>query len=55
MDPERKMFAVINRNHDCKALADKLNAISARRHRKKIRLPVCKTGRRQGSVPTLPV
>lgn len=28
---ERKMFAVVNRNHDCKALADRLNAISARR------------------------
>ena len=28
---ERQMFAVINRNHDCKSLADRLNAISARR------------------------
>lgn len=32
---EKKMFAVVNRNHDCKSLADKLNAISARRRRKK--------------------
>ena len=31
---ERKMFAAINRNHDCRALADKLNAISARRRKK---------------------
>jgi hypothetical protein len=31
---EMKMFNIINRNHDCKALADKLNAISARRKRK---------------------
>ena len=28
---EKQMFAVVNRNHDCKALAEKLNAISARR------------------------
>ena len=31
MKLETKMFAAVNRNHDCKALADKLNAISARR------------------------
>lgn len=31
---EKKMFAVIQRNHDCKALADRLNAIAARRKRK---------------------
>ena len=31
---ERKMIAVVNRNHDCKLLANKLNAISARRKRK---------------------
>lgn len=30
---EKKMLEVINRNHDCKVLADKLNAISARRKR----------------------
>ena len=28
---EKQMFAVINRNHDCKSLADRLSAISARR------------------------
>lgn len=28
---ESKMFAVVNRNHECKSLADRLNAISARR------------------------
>lgn len=28
------MFTLININHDCKALADRLNAISARRKRK---------------------
>lgn len=32
---ERDMIAVVNRNHDCKALADRLNAISARRRRRK--------------------
>lgn len=32
---ERDMFAVVNRNHECKALADKLNAISARRRKRK--------------------
>lgn len=32
---EKEMIAVVNRNHDCKALADRLNAISARRIRKK--------------------
>ena len=31
---ERKMFAAIQRNHDCKVLADKLNSIKARRKRK---------------------
>ena len=31
---EKRMFDIINRNHDCKVLADKLNAISARRRRK---------------------
>ena len=31
---EREMIAVVNRNHDCRALADKLNAISARRKKK---------------------
>lgn len=31
---EKKMFEVINRNHDCVVLANKLNAISARRKRK---------------------
>ena len=28
---ERQMIMVVNRNHDCKSLADRLNAISARR------------------------
>ena len=31
---EKEMFAEINRNRDCKLLASKLNAISARRKRK---------------------
>ena len=31
---EREMIAVVNRNHDCKALANRLNAIAARRKRK---------------------
>ena len=31
---EREMISVVNRNHDCKALADRLNAIAARRTRK---------------------
>lgn len=31
---EKQMIAVVNRNHDCRVLADKLNAISARRRRK---------------------
>lgn len=31
---EKEMFAAINRNHDCRALAEKLNAISARRKKK---------------------
>lgn len=31
MNIETKMFNIVNRNHDCKSLADKLNAISARR------------------------
>ena len=31
---EKEMFAEINRNHDCRVLADKLNAISARRKKK---------------------
>ena len=30
---ERQMFNIINRNHECKSLADKLNAISARRRK----------------------
>lgn len=32
---ERAMFNVVNRNRDCKVLADRLNAISARRRRRK--------------------
>ena len=28
---ERKMFEVVNRNHDCTAMALRLNAIAARR------------------------
>ena len=31
---EREMIAVVNLNHDCKALAERLNAISARRNKK---------------------
>ena len=31
---EIEMIAVVNRNHDCKAFADRLNAIAARRKRK---------------------
>lgn len=31
---EREMIAVVNRNHDCKAMAERLNAISARRKKK---------------------
>ena len=31
---EREMIAVVNRNHDIKALAERLNAISARRKKK---------------------
>ena len=31
---EKQMIDVVNRNHDCRVLADKLNAISARRKRK---------------------
>ena len=32
---ERDMIMVVNRNRDCKVLADRLNAISSRRRRKK--------------------
>ena len=31
---ERKMIAAVNRNHECKAFAERLNAISARRKKK---------------------
>lgn len=31
---ERQMIAVVNLNHDIKALAERLNAISARRKKK---------------------
>lgn len=31
---EKQMIAAVNRNHDIKAFANKLNAISARRKRK---------------------
>ena len=31
---EKQMFNTINRNHDCKALAERLNAISSRRKKK---------------------
>lgn len=34
---EKKMFDIVNRNHDLRAFADKLSAISAgRKHRKSI-------------------
>ena len=32
---EREMIAVVNRNYECKALAERLNAIAARRKRKR--------------------
>ena len=32
---EKAMIAAVNRNHDCRVLADRLNAISARRRRKR--------------------
>lgn len=32
---EREMIATVNRNHDIRAFAERLNAISARRKRKK--------------------
>lgn len=32
---EKAMFAAIDRNHECRALADRLNAISARRRKKR--------------------
>lgn len=32
---EKQMFDIINRNHDCKVLADKLNEISARRRKRR--------------------
>lgn len=32
---EKQMIDGVNRNHDIKAMADRLNAISARRKRKK--------------------
>ena len=31
---ERQMIAIVNINHDIKAMADRLNAISARRKKK---------------------
>lgn len=31
---EKQMFNIVNRNHDCRVLAGKLNAIAARRKRK---------------------
>lgn len=31
---EKQMINIVNRNHDIKAMADRLNAISARRKRK---------------------
>ena len=31
---ERKMIAVVNRNHEIKTFAERLNAISARRKKK---------------------
>lgn len=32
---EKQMFAAIARNYECRALADKLNAISARRKKRR--------------------
>ena len=32
---EKQMIAVVNRNHEIKAFAERLNAISARRNRKR--------------------
>ena len=34
---EKQMIDTVNRNHDCKVLANKLNAISARRKKKGVR------------------
>ncbi len=34
---EKEMFAEINRNHDLRAMANKLNAISARRKNKRVK------------------
>ena len=31
---EKQMITAVNRNHDCKAFAERLNAISARRIKK---------------------
>jgi hypothetical protein len=31
---EKQMIAVVNRNHECRVLEDRLNAISARRKRR---------------------
>ena len=31
---EKQMIDIVNRNHDCKAFAERLNAISARRKKK---------------------
>ena len=31
---EREMIAIVNRNHEIKAMAERLNAISARRKKK---------------------
>lgn len=39
---EQEMFAVVNRNHECKKLAEKLNAISDRRRVRKSIFGVCR-------------
>ena len=31
---ELRLFEIINRNHECRTLADRLNVISARRRKK---------------------
>ena len=34
---EKDMITVVNRNHECRVLADKLSAISSRRRKKRTR------------------
>ena len=36
-EQEKRLLRLIEINHDCRTLADRLNAISARRRKKRIR------------------